>query len=178
MTNESSTVGDLAEVRTWVPWQYAVDFQAFAVAKVAELTGAAPAANTGTEPAAQVVIQNSSFAALGQNEAVLRYPDAFACPAWSDDDAVRKDWIVSQLWEGSDAARAAMAILEGHDGMTGQDIAEAAGIQPKSLPATLRAVAMLCRRVGRRPIWEPKRIGGIWRYWVKPEVRDLFGDLG
>lgn len=110
---------------------------------------------------------------LDQNTARIRYPNAWTSPgSWQEGDDARLAWIRANAADMT--GRVIDALLELPDDVTGTEIAAAAELPgPRALPPVLRALADLCRRVGRQPMWDPHRREGIWRYNIPPVVRSL-----
>lgn len=157
------TEPDPIPVTHWVPPAKAVDFQSRAQALLDDLIAyrAAPGGGGIDWP-------------LKRPDAIRLHPNPWKLPPWGAPDEPRGDWVARSLAPASDTRRVLEALVGIADGSTGRDIAAAAGISPRSLASTLKALAVLGRQVGRRPMWSVRRAGGVNRYTMQPEVREMF----
>src|SRR5205814_2112239 len=108
---------------------------------------------------------------LHLTEARARYRDVFTAPVWIEADGDRLRWVRTEAAAGT--AAFLDALFRSEDGVTGEELARAAGVPARSVPPLLRSAADLCRRVGRRAVWEASRSGGVWHYRVPDAIRHL-----
>ena len=183
---------DIVEVGTWIERAWAPPLQRLNAAILADwranggprefillpATGSAPTATSAqihkvaaveTDP--PVLAAHGSGWPLDQTAARLCFPNTWTDPhPWQAGDASRLQWIRSIAADMT--GRVIDALLALPDDITGTAIAAEANLpSPRALPPVLRALAELCRRVERRPLWDPHRRDGTWHYNVFPVVR-------
>ena len=113
-----------------------------------------------------------------RHAAVEKYPDAWDAPYWQKDnpgDLVRMKWLRTVLTEPLTIGFAHMASMSESEDIDGGEMSELCGFTTAGgWGSALSSAAVHTRRAGRRAIWEARRVNGIWRYWMRDDVRALW----
>jgi hypothetical protein len=157
---------DLSMVMAVVPREHASNV----AAGVSKLV-----AHFGSDPAA------SGWRVASRSEAIVAFPDAWKdAPPWTagnGDDVQRMAWLRDHFSSPVMVGFDHLAALPSGGRATGAELSELVGFgHAGGWKSSLSHAAVLCRRVGRQPIWEAERIGGVWQYYMVGDVRDLWAN--
>ena len=164
--NHTNPTSDLVAITTWVPARHVMHFQTQVAGLLAQLGDD----SSHTEPTDDWPIDGFT--------AATEFPTAWDYPHWSDDDGDRAAWVMARVDLRRKSGKLLRALVTLPNGISGQDLADATGMPPSSVPASFGGLSTYTRRVRRRPMWEAERLGGVRRYTMEPPARRLFGGFG
>lgn len=112
---------------------------------------------------------------MSREAARSKYGNTWDAPAWKSSNADRLAWVRdhtnAKTWAGIEFIRAQGMV-------SGDAVAAAAGYADgMAWKSVLPHLAGYCLRVGRRPLWDVRKVDGVWHYYLPEIVTALLTEL-